>query len=93
MRTKTLAVTVLSLTLIVITCSFYAVAAEVPRLSVTDLNAQLGDDQLTVVDTRSRRDWDNATQKIVGAKRGDPQQVNQWKDTLPKNGAIVLYCA
>jgi hypothetical protein len=69
-----------------------ASAADIPRMSVEELNGQLGQADLVVVDARSGRDWSSSSQMIAGALRGNPGDVGSWDSTLGKDQTIVLYC-
>jgi len=68
-------------------------AADVPRMSVDELKAVLGNDNVIVLDVRSGRDWKSSEFKIQGAKRAEPGKVNTWAGTYPKDKTLVLYCA
>jgi rhodanese-related sulfurtransferase len=56
------------------------------------LKTRLGDADLTIVDVRIPKDYDNSSQKIKGAVRENPMDVNFWSP-YPKDREIVLYCA
>ena len=66
---------------------------EVPRISVDALNAMLGSPDLLIIDVRQGGDWDADDAKIKGAVRMDPSNFDTWKDQLPQDKTIVLYCA
>lgn len=66
--------------------------ANVPRMSVEDLNTRLESPDLIVLDVRVGQDWDASKTKIKGAHRKDPNTHAAWKDLLPKDKTIVLYC-
>ncbi len=68
-------------------------AAEVPRMSTTDLKAQLGAAELVVLDVRGAWDWDRSGEKIVGAVRLEPGVAAQWVADNAQGKVIVLYCA
>jgi rhodanese-related sulfurtransferase len=46
-----------------------------------------------LIDVRTAGDWEKTGEKITGAVRMDPQTVDSWAGTLPKDKEIVLYCA
>ena len=73
--------------------SFAAGADYVPRMSVDELNSHLGEDKPLILDVRASRDWSGSNDKIVGAERVDPGNVNQWADNYAKEKTIVLYCS
>lgn len=68
-------------------------AADVPRMTVDELKAALGNDNVIVLDVRSGRDWKSSEFKIQGAKRAEPGKINTWAGTYPKDKTLVLYCA
>ena len=72
---------------------FAAMAASVPRMTVDELNAHLGEADYQVLDVRSGRDWAGSNEKVSGAGRVDPGSVDQWVDNYDKEKTIVLYCA
>jgi len=73
--------------------SFAAMAASVPRMTVDELKAHLGEADYLVLDARSGGDWAGSTVKIAGAERVEPRAVDQWVDNYDKEKTIVLYCA
>ena len=78
---------------LVLCMSFAASADSVPRMSADELKAHLGDDGPLILDVRASRDWTGSSDKIVGAERVEPGNVNQWGDNYAKEKPIVLYCA
>ena len=68
-------------------------AADVPRMTVEELKAVLGNDNVVVLDVRSGRDWNSSEFKIQGAKRAEPGKINNWDGTYPKDNTVVIYCA
>jgi rhodanese-related sulfurtransferase len=68
-------------------------AANVPRMDKDQLKALLGKPELALVDVRSGSDWKESTQKIAGAVREDPDQVETWMNKYPKDKTLVFYCA
>lgn len=67
-------------------------AGEVPRMTAADLNEILESPDLIILDVRLGQDWDASQYKIKGAARKDPMNFGNWKDELPKDKTIVLYC-
>jgi rhodanese-related sulfurtransferase len=65
---------------------------DIPRITKEQLKARLGDADLTIVDVRIPKDYDNSVRKIPGAVRENPMDVNYWSP-YPKDREIVLYCA
>ena len=70
-----------------------AVAAEVPRMTVAELNARLGEPELVVVDTRTAADWSSSAALIQGAVRRDPTTVAAWAGEYGHEQTLVVYCA
>jgi rhodanese-related sulfurtransferase len=76
-----------------IACTNIQSADDVPRISKDELRAQLGSSGLVLLDVRTAGDWKKSGEKITGSVRMDPQTVDSWAGTLPKDKEIVLYCA
>jgi rhodanese-related sulfurtransferase len=53
----------------------------------------LGDPQLTIIDVRTPKDWNDSKNMIKGALRQDPGKVPTWAQTLSKDKKLVVYCA
>ncbi len=80
-------------TLFLFTGSFAAVAAEVPRMTQEELKAQLGSDEIVVLDARSGKDWKSSEFKITGAIRTPADAVDEWLSSIPTDKKLVIYCA
>jgi len=76
-----------------IACSNLQGDNDVPRISKDELKAKLGSSDVVLLDVRAKADWEKSDKKITGAVRKDPQTVDAWAGTLPKDKEIVLYCA
>ena len=76
-----------------IACTNIQRTKDVPRVSKDELKAKLGSPDLVLLDVRSKNDWEKSSEKITGAARMDPESVDSWFGTLPKDEEIVLYCA
>ena len=61
------------------------------RVTAGELNALLGDRQAVIVDVRETRDWENSDQKIKGAIRLDPVNLDPANLPIAKNALLVLY--
>ena len=71
-----------------------AVASDdVPRMSKQELKVLLGSADVIILDVRASRDWEGSTSTIKGAIREDPQTIDTWTDTYPKDKTLVLFCA
>ena len=80
-------------TMLLATAAFGAGTESVPRMSTDELKSRLGEPGLVVLDSRSSRDWDSSTDKIVGAVRADPSDVEQWAGNYDSGMTLVVYCA
>lgn len=49
--------------------------------------------QMMILDVRSTQDWAASEFQIRGATHKDPAQVSSWGTSLPKDRAIIVYCA
>lgn len=68
--------------------------ASVERISKEELESLLGDSGTTIVDVRSKRDWEGSDKKIPGAVRQSPSKDDlSWAEALDREKRIVLYCA
>ena len=72
---------------------FPVLAAETPRIEKEKLKEMLGKPELILIDVRAGADWKASTQKIKGAVREDPGQVDTWMKKYPKDKTLVFYCA
>lgn len=68
-------------------------AAEAPRMEKEQLKVQLGNPDIVVLDVRAFTDWVMTREKIKGAVRENPRDVEDWSGKYPKDKTIVLYCA
>ena len=68
-------------------------AADAPRIEKGKLKEMLGKPELILIDVRAGADWKASTQKIKGAVREDPGQVDTWMKKYPKDKTLVFYCA
>ena len=85
--------TALGMLLVFIACTTIQSAQNVPRITNDELKAKLGSPGMVLIDVRTESDWENSAEKIAGAIRMDPETVDTWAATLPKDKEIVLYCA
>ena len=68
-----------------------ASAQEVSKVTKEELKGMLGNPDVTIIDVRSGRGWDDSTLKIKGAVREDPGDVNSWMAKYPKGKTLVFY--
>ena len=78
---------------VLIACPNVQSVKDVPRVSKEEVKAKLGSPDLVLLDVRSRNDWESSGEKIAGAVRMDPGNVDSWAGTLPRHKEIVLYCS
>lgn len=67
-------------------------AEEVPRITVAELQTELGSPDLVIIDVRQDADWRKSDQKIAGAVREDPSATQTWAGNYAKEKKVVLYC-
>jgi rhodanese-related sulfurtransferase len=91
-KTKLWAMAIVA-TLMVAFSGACASGQEAARLDKETLKSWLSDPQVVIVDVRTGKDWQASQTKIKGAVRQDPQEVQTWAASLPKEKKIVLYCA
>jgi rhodanese-related sulfurtransferase len=87
---KVLLAGMLGILIVMVACT---TVRSVPSVSKDYLKAQLGSPALVLIDVRAKNDWEKSNEKIIGAIRMDPETVDTWSETLPKDKEIVLYCA
>ncbi len=46
-----------------------------------------------LIDVRRAANRDASNERIPGAVRHDPEKIGDWAGALPRNKAVVLYCA
>jgi len=69
-----------------------ASGSNVPKISVEELKANLGNPDLIIIDVRIERDWKASALKIPGAVWEDFLEADAWVIKYPKEKTIVLYC-
>jgi len=70
-----------------------ALAGEVKLITKDELKVSLGSPGLVIIDVRLPKNWNESDQKIKGAVREDPGQLDKWAKKYNKTNEIVLYCA
>ena len=48
--------------------------------------------KIHVLDVRRKSDYTAAPQKIETARWVDPEKVDEWSDSIPKDRDVVVYC-
>ena len=72
---------------------YKAAAAGVPQITAEELNAKLGNPDVIIIDVRRSGHWKGSDQKITGAVREDPKDVEGWAGNYAHGKTLVLYCA
>jgi hypothetical protein len=90
---KVLSLAILGVLIVLIACAKMQGTNDVPRITKDELKTKLGSSGVVLLDVRAKNDWEMSNEKITGAVRMDPQTVDAWAGTLPKDKDIVLYCA
>jgi rhodanese-related sulfurtransferase len=90
---RTLMIVLLGVFIVSIGCTKIHSSKDIPRITKDELKAKLGSPDLVLIDVRTESDWEKSDEKITGALRMDPENVDTWVGTLPKDKEIVLYCA
>jgi hypothetical protein len=90
---RVLSLAILEVLVVLIACTNIHGANDVPRISKDELKSKLGSPDVVLLDVRAKNDWESSDEKITGAVWMDPQTVDAWAGTLPKDKEIVLYCA
>jgi len=66
---------------------------QTPIISKETLKGKLNDSGLIVIDVRTGSAWEKCDTKISGARRENPEKVNMWMGSYPKENTIVVYCS
>ena len=90
---KWVSLAALGILIVFIGCTTIHRTQDVPRISKDELKAKLGSPEIVLIDVRTENDWGKSDEKIIGAMRMDPETVDSWAATLPKDKEIILYCA
>ena len=60
--------------------------------SIKPQDLQFNLKNVTIIDVRRKSDLDSDTSKLPGATWHDPEQIETWAGSLPKDKEVVLYC-
>lgn len=70
-----------------------ALSAEgILKMTPPELKERLGNADLVIIDVRSPHAWNLSRDKIKGAVREDPMDVESWIGKYPKEKTYVFYC-
>jgi hypothetical protein len=64
----------------------------VQKMSTGGLKAQIGNQDVIVIDVRTVHDWENSKTMIKGAVHEDLRFIASWIDKYPKEKTLVFYC-
>jgi len=73
----------------------YRLSQFVPRVPVSDVEARLkleGTPDVIIADVRSHGYYDRGEQRVLGSIRIEPNNLDAFIETLPKDTPIYLYC-
>lgn len=84
---------IILLLLLAVTLPSLALAAGVQIMTTDQLKSNLNDTDTVILDARGPWDYVKTDDKIAGAFRIDPANVNAWADSYDRGKTIVLYCA
>ena len=83
----------LSFAAFLVGCVSFTTAGELAYMTADELKGFINDSNVIILDVRSRSDWTNSEEKIVGAVRADPKDLSTWPMDTFKDKSLVLYCA
>jgi len=82
------------LSAVLLSCAGPFFGPSVPRISVDELRAVLGNPSVVVLDVRTGGEWTGTDRKIAGAIRPDmTKDASSWAMDLPRDKQYVLYCS
>lgn len=68
--------------------------ADVPSIELDEVREMIASGgRVQLLDVRPRHFVSRQQEIVVGAEWRDPDQVQQWKDSLTKDNPVVVYCA
>jgi len=66
---------------------------DVPRISVHQVKALLGQPDTVIIDVRRYRNWWRSSKKIPTAVRENPSKVEQWIEKYGPHQTLIFYCS
>lgn len=66
---------------------------DVPRISIHQLKSMLDKNDVVVLDTRPKQQWEASSEKIPGAEHHSSFDAGEWSQQYSQNATIALYCA
>lgn len=61
-------------------------------ITPTELKAKLSQKKVCLLDVRRKVDFDKSPDTIQGAVWQNPESVQEWSKTLPKDLELIVYC-
>ncbi len=61
-------------------------------ITPTELKDKLSQKKVCLLDVRRKADFEKSPDTIEGAVWQDPENVQEWSKTLPKDHEVVVYC-
>ncbi|MEM7502521.1 MAG: rhodanese-like domain-containing protein [Pseudomonadota bacterium] len=61
-------------------------------VTANELRAMQAEGAVTVIDVRLAEDFDAHPQLIPGAAYRDPDRIDRWASSIPKDRPVVVYC-
>jgi hypothetical protein len=66
---------------------------EIPRITIKETRALLGDRNVAIIDARPVEQWKYSDQIIPHAVHEDPMNVDSWVHKYAKDKTLIIYCA
>lgn len=61
-------------------------------ITKAELKDKLTNNTVCLLDVRRKADYEKSPEMIVGAIWHDPENVEEWSQTLPSDQDLVVYC-
>ncbi len=79
--------------IVIITHAVASFADDVPRITKEAVKEQLDNPDVTILDVRKGKSWDDSLHKIKSAIREDSKKYKKWAAKYPKDKTLILYCS
>lgn len=66
---------------------------DVPRIEPSQLAPLIKKQDVSIIDIRLARNWEESSKKIEGARREVADEFPAWESKYAKDKTVVLYCA
>ena len=74
----------------IITYAVSSFADEVPRMTKEAVKEQIDNPDVTILDVRKGKSWDDSLHKIKGAIRENGKKYKKWAEKYPKDKTLIL---